>query len=897
MRVENALQGRVSGVQISNQSGQPGDAPTITIRGVGTNGNPNPIYIVDGIQVDAIDYLNPDDIKSIDILKDAASTAIYGARGANGVVLITTSTGAKGPSAEYKTYYGIQNPWRIMDVMNATEYANFINKGAENAGRKPLYENPDEFGEGTDWQRALYNFNAPILSHSAAFSNSNEKTSYNMALSYFSQEGIVGGDKSRYERYTARLNLKHDINDKFKVGQNFSYALINRSAIASNQEFGGLISNAINLDPISPLYMEDEAVLSDSLSEYTLNPAVKNADGKYYGISEIVAQEIVNPLARLEVTHGGSREAKFVGNAYAEYEIIKGLKFKSLVGLELSNVTSDGYAPSYYLNSAQGNVVPIVNKYFGKTTIWNSENTLTYTKKMGRSNINAMVGGTIRETTFEWMSGSKTGLITDDPDKVNLGLAVDNLSAQLFGGIVENALVSNFGRVIYDFDEKYIVSAIVRRDGSTKFGPDNRFGVFPSFSAGWVLSKENFFPKDGAISFLKLRASWGQNGSDQISDYAWVASIYSGHNYTMRDENGNEILVVGSAPSQVADPSLSWEASEQLDFGIDITFWDDKFTFNGDWFRKETKGLLIRKPVPGVAGNIAGESNVGGVLNTGLEAALNYRNDFGKVFLQLGANATYIKNEVLTVDGAQGVLTGASISTYGTVTRMEAGYRIAYFYGYKTDGIFQNQAEVYQHINADGNPLQPKAVPGDVKYVDVNGDGVINDADRTMIGSPHPKLIYGFNGSAEYGNWKATFLFFGNYGNDVFNGIRRHDLTETNFPSYFGESWDGEGSSNTMPRFTFVDANQNYSRISDIYVESGSFLRLRNLTIGYTFKPAKHIASAHVYAAAENLLTFTNYRGLEPEIGARNGWVLDMGIDRGVYPQAKTFRVGIDVKF
>lgn len=898
LRVEQALQGRVSGVQITNQSGQPGDAPSITIRGIGTNGNSNPIYIVDGIQVGAIDYLNPNDIKSIDILKDAASTAIYGARGANGVVLITTSLGeGKGFNAEYGTYYGVQNPWRILDMMNATDYANLINEGAINAGRSPLYDDPASFGEGTDWQRELYNFNAPILNHQVSFSNSNEKTSYNMALSYFSQEGIVGGDRSKFDRYTGRLNLRHTVNDKLTVGQNFSYAVLNKSAVASNQEFGGLISNSINLDPITPVYMEDESILNDTLSEYYLNPTVRNADGKYYAISDIIAQEIVNPLARLDVTYGGSNESKFVGNAFAEYELIKGLKFKSLFGLELSNVTSDGYAPEFYLNSAQSNVVPVVNKFFGKTTIWNTENTLTYTKKVGLHNFNALVGASIRETTYEWMSGSKTGLITDDPSKVNLALAADNLSAQLFGGIVENALVSNFGRLIYDYNDKYILSAIIRRDGSTKFGPNNRFGVFPSFSAGWIISKEDFFKKDGAISFLKLRASWGQNGNDQISDYAWVAAITSGRNYTMRDEFGNETLVVGSSPSQVADPGLAWEASEQIDIGLDMTFWKDKFTLNADYFRKETKGLLIRKPVPGVAGNVAGETNVGGVLNSGVELSLNYRNDFGKVFVNLGANATYIKNEVLTVDGAQGVITGAGISTYGNVTRMEANFPIGYFYGFKTDGIFQNETEIFSHINANGDPLQPRAVPGDVRFVDYNKDGVINDDDRTIIGSPHPDLIYGFNGSVEYEGWRATFLFYGNYGNEIFNGTRRHDLTETNFPQYWDDRWTGEGTSDEMPRFTLTDANQNYSRISDVYLESGSFLRLRNLTVGYTLKPAKLIKSAYIYVAGENLLTVTNYRGLEPEIGARNGWVLDMGIDRGVYPQARTFRVGVDVKF
>lgn len=898
LRVEQALQGRVSGVQITNQSGQPGDAPTITIRGVGTNGNPNPIYIVDGIQVDAIDYLNPDDIKSIDILKDAASTAIYGARGGNGVVLITTKSGnQRGANLNYSAYYGVQNPWRIIEVMDADEYARTINEGAINSGRSPLYDNPDSLGEGTDWQRELYNFNAPIFNHNVTFSDNREGTQYTVALSYFGQEGIVGGDKSRFERYTARLNLRHKFGERLRVGENFSFAQLDKAAVQSNQEFGGLISNSLNLDPITPVYMTDTAVLNDTLSQYNLNPAVRNEDGLYYGISDIIAQEIVNPLARLAVTHGGSKESKLVGNVFAEYDILENLTLKTIFGLELSNVSSNGFFPEFYLNSAQGNVEPVVTQFYGKTTIWNTVNTLNYQLERGKHHFNALVGGSIRESKYQWMSGVKSGLIVTDPEKVNLAFAADNLSAQLFGGRVENALVSSFGRIIYDYDEKYLLTLITRRDGSTKFGPSNRFGVFPSVSLGWVVSKENFISTDGALSFLKLRASWGQNGNDQISDYAWVASIASGRNYTLRDSEGNEILVNGSSPSQVVDRGLRWEASEQLDLGFDISLWDDRLIINADFFRKETKGLLIRKPVPGVAGNVAGETNVGGVLNRGIELSLAYRESFANSFLSVGINATYLQNEVLSVDGAQGIIVGASYSTYGSVTRMERGFPIGYFYGYVTDGLFQNQNEVFSHINREGDPLQPRAQPGDVRFVDLNGDGEINDEDRTIIGSPHPDLVLGFNGSYEYKNFKATFLFFGNFGNQVFNGIRRHDLTESNFPAYYDDRWQGEGTSTNIPRFALTDGNQNFSRISDVYIESGSFLRLRNLTLGYNLKPKKYIRNAYIYVAGENLLTFTGYRGLEPEIGARNGWVLDMGIDRGVYPQAKTYRIGIDIQF
>jgi len=893
-RIEQSLQGKVAGVQVTNQSGQPGDKPTIRIRGAGTNGNADPIYIVDGFQVSGIDYLNPGDIEKIDILKDAASAAIYGARGANGVVLITTKSGQGTPMIQYSGYYGVQNAWRKLDVLNAQEYAIMMNEGAANAGLSPLFTNTS-LGEGTDWQEETFTENAPITNHQLTLSGSNDVSKYTAAISYFGQEGIVGGDKSQFERYSARINSEHKLGDRFTFGENFSYSYLTRNAIDANQEFGGVVSNAVNLDPITSVYE------SDPDAEYLNNPAVQDGN-RYYAISDYVAQEVVNPLARLAVTHGNTRVDKFVGNLFGEYEIIPGLKAKTTFGLDLGYVVVEGYNPEYYLNAARFVQNASVSKDMQRTFNWQNENTLQYEREFGGHSVAVLVGNTVREERYEQFGGGKQGLVVTDPDKVNLALATDPESATIDGFTVENALISYFGRAIYSYKDKYLLTAIVRRDGSTRFGPENRYGTFPSVSLGWVASREQFFPNQDIVTFAKLRASWGQNGSDAIGDYRYVSSIATQRGYTIYDPATGEAYIDGASPAFIANPNLKWESSEQTDIGLDLGLWDDKITINFDYYRKETKDLLLVPPVPGVAGNAAGAANVGGVLNEGIELAINYRGIIGDFNYSIGGNIATLDNEVLTVDGANGVLTGASISTYGTVSRMEAGFPIGYFYGYKTDGLFQTQEEVNSYTNSDSELLQPAAVAGDVRFVDLNGDGVINDEDRTMIGSPHPDITYGINGSVGYKNITLSFLLNGVYGNDIFNGIRRHDLTQSNMPAYFLERWTGAGTSDEIPRFTLNDTNQNYSRISDLYVEDGSFLRMRNVTLGYTLPErfSGPLKSVHIYGAVDNLFTLTNYRGMDPEVGSRlndnnTPNVLDTGIDRGVYPQPRTFRIGLDI--
>jgi TonB-dependent starch-binding outer membrane protein SusC len=896
LRIEQALQGRVAGVQVTNVSGQPGDAPTVRIRGAGSTGSSEPLYIVDGFPVGGIDFLNPGDIESINVLKDAASSAIYGARGANGVVLITTKSGKKDGQmrVSYEGYLGVQNPWKRLSLLNASEYALLMNEGAANAGLSLPYANPQSFGTGTDWQGAVFAENAPISNHQMTISGGTEKNSYLTSVSHFAQEGIVGGDKSRFERTTFRLNADNQVKDYLKVGTNLAYTHIKRRAIDPNQEFGGILSNAINIDPITPIFETDPAVLAG----YNPN-AVRDSRGNVYAISPRIGQEIVNPLARLEVLHGRTKVDKLVGNAFAELNPLKGLTFRSTFGIDLAFVSNDNFLPIYFLNGAQSNSNSLVSKGTDRYFTWQSENTVQYQKSFGNHNFDFLAGTTAIKFQFENVFGSKQGLVTTDPNFAYLNLAVDAESAQAFGGANEGALLSYFARTMYNYQGKYLATATLRYDGSSRFGRENRFATFPSFSAGWVLSEERFMSDNSTVSFLKLRASWGQNGNENIGDrYPWAATIGDGRGYTFL-VNGEPTFVNGAVPTRIANPFLQWETSEQTDIGLEVAFFNDRLLISTDYYLKRTKGLLVTAPIPGVVGNNPPSVNGGTVENRGIELAINYQGNYKDVKYSIGFNAARNINEVTDIANAEQRLIGAGFATYGTVSLAEVGYPIGYFWGLRTDGIFQNAEEVQAHRNAGGQLIQPNAVAGDVRFVDLNGDGVINDQDRTMIGNPTPKLTLGTNFTASYKSFDFSAFFIGAFGHQIFNGTRRHDLVTSNMQSRYLDRWTGEGSSNELPRFTFSDTNGNYSRISDLYIEDGDFVRLKTLQIGYNLSPElvqrMRLQALRVYVSGDNLITFTNYSGFDPELGARSA--LDIGIDRGAYPQARIYRLGLNVTF
>ncbi|PRY55164.1 TonB-linked SusC/RagA family outer membrane protein [Arcticibacter pallidicorallinus] len=895
-RVEQALQGRVAGVQVTNISGQPGDAPTVRIRGIGTNGDASPIYIVDGFQVGGIDYLNPADIQSMDVLKDAASAAIYGARGGNGVVLITTKSGVKDGRmhVSYDGYTGIQNAWRQMRLLDARQYVVMMNEGAANGGGSIPFPDVSKYpsGTGTDWQKALFQTNAPINNHQVSVTGGTAKNSFAGNFSIFDQEGLVGGDKSKFKRYTFRVNSDNQVKEFLKVGANMAYSHIRRSAIDPNQEFGGLINNAINLDPITPVIETDPAVTA----KYNPN-SVRDPNGNFYGISPYVTQEVVNPLARLAVLNGLTRVDKIVGNTYAELKIVEGLTFRSAFSIDLGYVNGNNYSPIFYLNAAQQNANSSVNKNVDRYYTWQAENVLSYNKDWENHSLGLTLGTTSRKENSETLFGSNTGLVVSDPNMAYLNLAVDAGSAKATGGASENALFSLFSRVNYSYDNKYLLSASLRRDGSSKFGKNNPYGYFPAVSAGWIFTEENFLAESSFLTFGKLRASWGQNGNDRIGDYPWAAVIGVGRGYTFYNGTGNG-YINGASPSYIANPDIKWEASEQTDIGLDLSFMRNILSFSADYYIKTTKGWLLQVPIPLSVGVAAGTANGGSVRNSGIELALNYQQNFGEFKVNAGVNGSFNKNEVTEINNAERILPGAGISTYGQVERSTVGQPFSYFYGYETNGIFQNISEIDAH-SVNGTRIQPLAQPGDVRFKDRNGNGEIDQDDRTMIGNPTPKITAGFTFGVDFKGFDLNGFFTGAFGNQIFNGTRRHDFSSSNMQTLFLNRWTGEGSTNDMPRFTSSDNNGNYTKISDLYLEDGDYVRLKTLQLGYTLgtelSQKIRLQKIRFYASADNLITLTNYTGFDPEIGARGS--LDIGIDRGIYPQARTFRFGLSATF
>ncbi|MFH1120483.1 MAG: TonB-dependent receptor [Bacteroidota bacterium] len=904
LRIDQAMQGRTAGVQVTNLSGQPGEAPTIRIRGAGTTGNADPLYVVDGIVIEGIDYLNPGDIESIDVLKDAASAAIYGARAANGVVLITTKSGKTGKmNISYSGYTGIQNVAKKIDMLDAEQYRMMMNEGLRNRGDDEEFDLNEIPKHNTNWQDLLFQKNVPIQNHEVSVTGGNEMTTYSSSMSYFSQQGIIGGDKSQFDRITARLNTKSQVNKVFSFGNNLSYSHIIRRGIGSNESFNGVYSSALNLDPLTPLYETDPENLSKP--PFTSEPVLRTEDGNIYGISgyydyedeswkEYVGAEVVNPLALLEIQTNETRVDKIVGSIFGEAEILKGLKVNTSLGIDLAYVLNDSYKPLYYLNSAQSNVEKTsVSKQIDRHFTWQWENTISYTRKINDHNFSLLAGTSARKYNYENLSGFNAMVPLTDPNNVYLNMATDTVW-EARGGAFHSALASMFGRITYDFKSKYAFTGIIRRDGSSRFGANNRYGIFPSFGVSWVASDEDFFPEIKNIDQVKLRASWGINGNEKIGDYQFISRIDKSRGYIF----GNGRLT-GASPYSIENADIHWEESEQIDIALDLAAFNNRLIATVDYYIKTTKGLLEIIPIPGHVGNGAPVANVGSVQNKGVELGINWRNMSRDFRYNIGVNASYNKNEMTYIGNDEKVIQGATWAIAGTVTQAKEGLPIAYFYGYQTDGIFQNQGEVFQHIGVTGNVLQPNAEPGDVRFVDVNNDGVLSPDDRTMIGNPTPDWTFGFNASADYRHFDISLFMIGTYGNDIFNGSQRQDLGYTNRTTAILDRWTGEGTSTTVPRFVMQDnINLNY-RVSDLYIEDGSYLRLKNVQIGYTLPGniLKRIGAViwRFYVSGENLYTLTRYSGADPEIGARSSF--DIGIDRGIYPQAVTWRIGTTITF
>ena len=917
-RIEDALKGKVSGVQITQSSGQPGADSKVRIRGVGTVNNSEPLYIVDGMPVDGgINYLNPTDIQSVEILKDAASAAIYGARAANGVILVTTKSGVSGKTnITYDFTYGLQNPWKKRSVLNATEYMTLMNEVAVNDGNAPKYlpEQIASAGKGTDWQDETFNYDAPVQSHQVSVNGGSDKIVYFLSLGYFDQEGIVGGNygKSNYNRWSLRTNSTYNVFEtkdrsflnKMRVGVNISYARAKSSGIETNSEYGSILGSALAFDPTVPVYATNpESVLA------SYPHAVKDKDGKVYTIPAGGFQEIANPVGMLNApTSSTLNEDKFVASFWGELDLYEGLKFKSSYGADLAFWGNDGYTFPYFLATQGKNITQssvFSNMHRGFT--WQVENTLTYTKTFDdKHNLTVLLGQSAKEYTLRELYGDDYDLLETNPDKANINSAIADRDEERVaggtGGFSNQTLASYFGRIDYNFDERYMIQATVRRDGSSNFGPNHKWAVFPSVSLGWNVTNEAFMDsRPDWFSNLKLRASWGKNGNERIGQFRYTSLMDGGQNYYF-GSGDHATMQYGSSPSKIANPDVKWEESEQLDLGFESRFFNNSLTFGFDYFKKKTNGMLMDQPIPAYVGKGAPIANAGDMQNWGLEFESTYKLKINDFSFNVGANASYLNNKLIKLGNASGeaIYADAGASGVGSYVKGRNGEVYPYFYGYQTGGILQSQQEADEYNSKYGE----KAQPGDVIFLDIAGeksntpDGKITDADKTKIGKGMPDWTFGLSLGADWKGFDLNLFFQGTAGNDVFDFSQRGDIQAMNRPSWMLDRWIGEGTSNKIPRMTAVNPNRNW-RSSDLYIKDGSYVRLKTIQLGYSL-PTSLLEKAslqrlRLFVTAENLFTFTSYDGFDPEIAA--GDYFNIGVDKGIYPQSRTISVGANLTF
>lgn len=898
--ISQALQGRVSGLTIAANSGQPGEGATIRVRGITTLNNNDPLWVVDGVVVDngGIGYLNQSDIASIEVLKDAASQAIYGARAAAGVILVTTKSGQSGKmTVNYNAFYGISAPSRKLDLLNATEYATLRNEAFVADGDAMPFANPEALGVGTDWQDQIFNNDARRQNHELSISGGSEKSTFYLSFGHLDQEGIVATDISKYQRTNIRINSTHKIKDWLTVGENIGYSHDKSIGLGNtNSEFGGPLSSAINLDPITPVVVTDPAVAN--ANPYAGNEILRDVNGNPYGISSYVGQEMTNPVAYMQTRLGNYGSAdNIVGNVYAELEPIKGLKFRSTLGAKLAYYGGKNFTPIFYLSATNQNANTRISGDLNRVFNWNLENTLSYSKTINDHNFTVLLGqGAYKDNNTINFNVTKANIPVDNFDDATFRFNVtpDDITAGAGEGVI-HTVSSIFARVNYDFNERYLFTGVIRRDGSSRFGANNKYGVFPSGSIGWVPSRENFWPENQVVNFLKVRGGYGVVGNDNIGDFRYLSTIGGGRNYTFGDAN---VSTNGFSPDAPANPDLKWEETRQLNIGFEATLLND-LSLTVDWYKKETSGILRDRPIPRYTGAISNPvANIGDMENRGVEVELGYGKTIGDFNFTVSGNVAYLENEVTYLGNAEYYNT-SSFQSMGTIARMAVGQSINSFFGYDRLGVFQTPEEVANHTtNVEGADvvIQPNAKPGDFIWADLNEDGKIDAEDRTFLGSPIPDWSYGINLKIDYKGF--DFLIFGQgvSGNQIFQGLRRLDVANANYQTATLGRWTGVGTSNDFPRLTNDDLNKNFQNASDFYIEDGDYFRIKVMQLGYTlassFLSKIGMTNARVYIMGENLLTFTKYTGYDPEIGGGS-----FGIDRGIYPQARSLMAGISVGF
>ena len=946
LRAEDALKGMAAGVNVTSASGQPGAKSMIRIRGIGTINSSEPLYIIDGMPTDqnGMESVNPGDIESIEVLKDAASGAIYGARAANGVILVTTKKGKVGKAQiNYNFSQGWQSAWKKRDVTGATDYAILQNERRIQNGLSPLYMDPYNLkdangdainGFGTNWQDLLFNDNAPIQQHDVSISGASEKVNYYLSLGYFDQEGIVGGNygQSNYDRLTIRSNNQFNLLDatkernflnKLDLGANLSYMRVHSTGVSDNSTWGSPLGSALYLAPTLPVTLtqlgyEDNGdprygqAMIDRYSAYDL---YYDGNGHPYTIPGYVGsyQEQNNPIAMMQGNPNKNWSHKFMPKFSLDLQLWDELKYHFSYSAELSFWGYEGATlQKYYFSGNSNSDHTQATAYKGNNSTWQIENTLTYDKQFGKHTIGVVLGQSALKTKGDELGGSHWNLVNPDKPSINyttggdLELSTDadgkvtgakSLVGVWGGPYTQHRLASLFARLSYNFDEKYMVQATIRRDGSSRFGSNKKYGTFPSFSVGWNVMNEQFMEQTRDwLTNLKLRGSWGKNGNDNIGDFAYTTLTATGgsSNYYYGQTAS---MTYGSKANRLANEDLKWEESEQTNVGVDFGFWNNQLTFSVDWFLKKTNGMIIDMPIPSYVGEQRPLANVGDMKNSGWEFELGYKWNISDARFAVKANAAYLKNELTNLGNDTGFLNYGISQFADGGTRAENGQPFPFFYGYKTNGILQNKAEADAYNAQYGTTSKP----GDFRFVDTNNDNKITSDDRTNIGNGVPDWSFGLNFDAEWKGIDLGVFFQGVSGVDVFDATYRQDIASGNYPTWVLQRWTGEGTSNTVP--TLGDS-KNWV-VSDMYVRDGSYLRLKNITLGYTLPRELTskigISRLRIYGRAENLFTWTKYWGFDPEIGA--GWDNDSqkhntqftGVDYGVYPQARTYTIGFNI--
>ena len=895
-RLDDALQGMTSGVNVAQSSGAPGSEPTIRIRGITSINNSDPLYVVDGVVMNGgLEYLNPNDIASIEVLKDAASCAIYGARASNGVVLVTTKKGKLDSPihVNYNMQIGEQDVIKKVKMANATQYAELYNESLLNDGSIPAFNNPTSLGVGTNWQNEIFS-TAPYQSHSISVSGGSDKATYYVSAGYIDQKGIVAPSIAYNKRFSLSSNSSYKIGKYVTVGEYLDYTYEkSQTDLSTNSEFGGPLSSALNLDPLTPVYVN--ATVGSSYPQY----ALMAGNGMYYAISQYVGQEETNPLAYIQTQKGNyGWSDNMVGNAYIDVHPIKGLTIKSQINVKKAFWGYQSFTPLYYLNANNYNT-NMVSQY-GETDqniTWNWDNTIDYSKTIGKHDFSVMLGTSALQQNAGGLNVTYQGEpVTNYQDaSFNFNLPQNQRLASAYND-QEYTMSSLFGRVNYNYDQKYLFTGILRRDGSSKFGPSYHYGYFPSAQVGWIISHENFFPQNSFVDNLKLRGSYGVVGNDMSLGFFQYQSIISGgggNNYIF----GPDQLAVGYSTTSPANPDLKWEQTTSFDGGFDAVLLKS-LTVTFDYYNKKTTGMLLAVQIPAFAGYTDQPwSNVGDLTNKGYEIEIGYKKQFGKDFrLSVNGNFAYNKNTVTYLgDGKQYLDGGATFQTASyPLTRTAVGQPFNAFYGFKELGVFHSQAEINNYKDKNSNLIQPNAKPGDFKWADINGDGTIDQSDRTFLGSPYAPYTYGATVTFGYKNWDFMVFGQGVWGNKIFQAYRRLDITTANYPIEAVNAWTIANPNSNYPRMSIQDPNNNFRNPSNFYLQNGAYFRVKTIQVGYTlpkmWMDAIGFNSMRIYGSISNLFTVTNYTGYDPEVGGSS-----YGIDRGIYPQARTFLIGVNV--